>query len=315
VIVEIDKFMNYLIVQRNASPRTIESYNVDLLQFYGFLVGDCSDPSGYEYEVNVEIVDDDVLIESIGKNDIKGFVEYCYDSGLSVITISRKIAAIRSFFRFLYNSDIIECNPAVSITSPKRVGKIPKFLYYNQVENLLDFHVKGFLDFRDRALLEVFYSSGARVSEIASADVEDVQFDRGLLKVYGKGSVERIVFLTDGSMVWIKRYLSERKKRFSELSEPLFVNNNGKRLTVRGIFYIIVKRARQTGTLEKISPHTLRHSFATELLNQGADIRAVQEMLGHKNLSTTQTYTHTTKERLRRAYEKYHPHSGANYEK
>ena len=315
MIFEIDTFMNYLTVQKNASPMTVKSYNVDLLQFYEFLAGDHRDPSGYEYEVDVEIVDDDVLIASIDRSAIKGFVEYCYDAGLSAVTISRKIAAIRSFFRFLYNNDIIEHNPAESITSPRKGGKIPRFLYYNQVENLLDFPVGGFLDFRDRALLEVFYSSGARVSEVASANIEDVQFDRGILKVCGKGSVERIVFLTDGSMVWIKRYLRERRERFRELSEPLFVNNNGKRLTVRGIFYIIVKRARQTGTLEKISPHTLRHSFATELLNQGADIRAVQEMLGHKNLSTTQTYTHTTKERLRRAYEKYHPHSGANYEK
>jgi integrase/recombinase XerC len=315
MIVEIDKFMRYLIVQKNASPRTVESYNVDLLQFYRFLVGDYRDPSGYEYEVDVEIVEDDVLIESIDKNDIKGFVEYCYDIGLSIITISRKIAAIKSFFRFLYNNDIIPNNPAVSVNSPKRSNKIPKFLYYNQIENLLDFPLEGFLDFRDRALLEVFYSSGARVSEIASADLADVEFERGLLKVHGKGSVERIVFLTDESMHWVRRYLKERERRFRELSEPLFVNNNGKRLTVRGIFYIIVKRAGETGTLGNISPHTLRHSFATEMLNQGADIRAVQEMLGHKNLSTTQTYTHTTRERLRRAYERYHPHAGADYEK
>jgi site-specific recombinase XerD len=163
-------------------------------------------------------------------------------------------------------------------------------------------------------MLEVFYSTGARVSELADADIDDIDFDNGTLRVTGKGSKERIVFLTDGSIRWIQQYFNERKKKFGSLTKPLFVNNNGGRLTVRGISFILEGRARATGIIGRISPHVLRHSFATELLNRGADIRAVQEMLGHKNLSTTQIYTHTTKERLKRIYEQYHPHAGGNNE-
>lgn len=314
MIAEIDAYMNYLSVQRNASPKTIESYNSDLLQFYRFLLGEGWDQDAPDYEVNVVVEDEDVAVESIGKSDITAFIEFCYDCGLNKTTISRKIACIRSFFRYLYNTEHISVNPAQSLLSPKRERRIPRFLHHNQIENLLDFEVKGFLDLRDRALLEVFYSSGARVSEIAAADVQDVDLSRGTLRVMGKGSVERIVFLTDECRSWIQRYFKERRKRFRKITEPLFVNNNGKRLTVRGIFYIIVKRAREIA-IEGVSPHTLRHSFATELLNHGADIRAVQEMLGHRNLSTTQMYTHTTRARLKRIYDRYHPHAGGRYGK
>jgi integrase/recombinase XerC len=227
-------------------------------------------------------------------------------------SISRKIACIRSFFKFLYNNDYISHNPAVKIHFPKKGKQIPKFLFFNQIEELMSFDIKGFIDYRDRALLELFYSSGARVSEVASADIKRLYLEGGTLKVMGKGGSERMVFLTEESISWMKKYLSKRKEKFGGIDEPLFVNNKGKRITVRGIFYIIVKRARQTGLLQSVSPHTLRHSFATELLNQGADIRAIQEMLGHKSLSTTQIYTHTTKERLKEVYDRFHPHSSRN---
>lgn len=315
MINEIDQFMQYLAYEKNASDKTLESYNDDLIQFYEFLMGKQDKSDCDDYYIDVVIKDDDVVIDSIGKDEITGFVEFCYDKGLKRSSISRKIACIRSFFRFLYNNDIIDVNPACSIHFPKRVKDIPEFLFYNQIEELLNFNLKEFIDYRDRALLEVFYSTGARVSELASADIDNLYIEKGMLKVFGKGFVERMVFLTDETAEWVVRYLEKRRMKFGVVTQPLFVNNRGRRITVRGISYIVAKRARERGLGKRISPHTLRHSFATELLNRGADIRVIQEMLGHKNLSTTGIYTHTTKERLKKIYEKYHPHSTQNYQK
>jgi len=310
VIEEIDQFMDYLECERGLSRNTSQSYNRDLLQFYKFLMGGFDEIIGFDYyETDVEIKNDDADINSIGQGEITAFVEFCYDIGLKRSSISRKIACLKSFFKFLYNNDIIKVNPADSIHFPKGEKRIPKFLYYNRIKELLNFNLKRFLDFRDIALLEIFYSSGARVSEIASANIENLDIENGALKVIGKGSVERVVFLTKEASRWLKIYLQKRKIEFGKITTPLFVNSKGIRITVRGIFYLVEKRARMAGILERVTPHMLRHSFATELMNRGADIRAIQEMLGHKSLSTTQVYTHTTKERLKKIYEKYHPHS------
>jgi len=313
MIDEIDSFCNYIIIEKNFSANTIESYYRDLLQFYRFLKGDVDKEINLDfYDINIIIEDNDVLITSIDQNDIRGFIEYCYDKGLKKTSISRKIACLKSFFKFLYNNNLIKKNPSKDIYFPKTEKKIPNFLYYNQIERLSNFELKNFIDFRDMALLNIFYSTGARVSEIASADIKNLNITKGMLKVYGKGSIERIVFLTEETVKHTKIYFHERKKKFLEITDPLFINNRGGRITERGIFYIIKKRVRLSGLMGNISPHTLRHSFATELLNRGADIRAIQEMLGHKSISSTQRYTHTTKERLLKVYEKCHPHSNKN---
>ncbi len=307
---EIEQFMSYLGTEKNSSGKTLEAYNRDLQQFYLFLCGDPDADVRVRYEVQAPVIDDDIPIASIGSDDITAFIEYSYDRGLKRSSIERRIAAIRSFFSFLFNKGYIEKNPAVKIGYPKKESRLPKFLHLNQIEKLLDFDLVTFIDYRDRAVLEAFYSTGARVAELCSADITDIDFDAGRLKVTGKGSEERIVFITDGTAVLMRRYFAERKRKFGSLGYPLFVNNRGGRITVRGVYDIVVKRARAAGLLERVSPHTLRHSFATELMDRGADIRAVQEMLGHKHLSTTQVYTHTTKERLRKVFEKFHPHSG-----
>ena len=310
---EIDLFMQYLEYEKNVAEKTRQSYNNDLLQFCNFLRGDlCDQGKSDYYEINVVIKDDDVMISSIGQGEITGFIEFCYDRGLKRTSISRKIACLKSFFKFLFNNNIISKNPASSIHFPRGTKSVPKFLFYNQIEKLLNFELKGFLDFRDKALLKLFYSSGARVSEIASANIENLDLENGMLKIMGKGSIERMVFLTEETSECMKQYLEKRRIRFGRTTRPLFVNNNGHRITERGIFYIVQKRAIKSGLLNRVSPHIIRHSFATELLNRGADIRAIQEMLGHKSLSTTQIYTHTTKERLKMVYEKYHPHSKSN---
>ena len=312
---EIDLFMEYLKFEKNSPEMTVISYNKDLLQFYKFLINDITENLKNNYFIDVTIDNDDVMIETIDKEDITGFIEYLYDSGLKRISIERKIATIKSFFKFLYNRLIINQNPAKPIFYPKKESRLPKFLYFNEIEKLTDFQTNSFIDFRDKSILHTFYSSGTRVSELSNANCSNVDYYNNRLKVTGKGREERIVFLTDEAIAALKLYLIEREKKFSNVTGPLFVNNRGTRITSRGIFNIVKKRSINAGFKERISPHTLRHSFATEMLNQGADIRAVQEMLGHKNLSTTQVYTHTTKERLKNSYEKYHPHSKKNFNK
>jgi len=316
MLAETDHFMSYLEYEKNASPKTIEEYNRDLIQLYRFLLGDFDSEkgSGHEYDTTVTIINDDIPVGSIQKQDLVAFIEFSYDRGLSKRSIARRIATIKSFFRFLYNRDIVAHNPAHTLTFPRLDKKVPRFLHANQFDRILEFEIKSFIDCRDRAMIEVFYSTGARVSELAGADINDIDFENGTLRVTGKGSKERMVFLTDDCIQWIQRYLKDRNNKFGEMTAPLFVNNNGRRLTVRGISFILEGRARATGLLGRVSPHVLRHSFATELLNRGADIRAVQEMLGHKNLSTTQIYTHTTKERLKRVYNQFHPHAGGENE-
>lgn len=312
MIAEIDQFMRYLQSEKNSSEKTIDAYSIDLRQFYSFLLGDLGEGLRERYEVRAAVDHDDVLVDSIAGEDITAFIEFSYDCGLKRSSIERKIASIRSFFSFLYRKGYLKANPAEKIGYPRKESRLPKFLYLNQIDALFGFEPKSFIDFRDRSILHTFYSSGARVSELCSADIADADLVARRLKVTGKGSEDRIVFLTGETVDAIERYFAERKNKFGSLTGPLFVNNRGGRITQRGVYNIVVKRARTAGLLERVSPHTLRHSFATELLSQGADIRAVQEMLGHKHLSTTQVYTHTTRERLRKVFEKFHPHSGKN---
>ena len=312
---EIDLYMNFLQYEKNSPERTVRSYNGDLIRFYRFLAGDFESETRNRYEVSADVRDGDVAIETVTREDITAFVEFCYDTGLKKSSISRKIATIKSFFKFLYNRDVIGTNPSLGVLFPKKEKRLPKFLHMNQVEELLNFAAEDFAGARDHALLELFFSTGARVSEIAGAKMEDLDLEGGNLKVLGKGGSERIVFLTGGTSAGMRRYLAARRKKFGDAEGPLFVNSRGGGVTARGIFHIIDRRARETGLYRKVSPHTLRHSFATELLNQGADIRAVQEMLGHRNISTSQIYTHTTKERLKKVYDKFHPHSGGSHER
>lgn len=308
---EIDRFLEFLHSEKNASPHTIASYNRDLMQFYEFLAGAADENEGSQDDR----VRDDIAIEAIGTEEIRAFVESCFDRGLEKSSIKRKIAAIKSFFKYLLRNKYVTSDPASRVSFPRGGKRLPVFLYLNQIESLLDFPLESFIDHRDRAILETFYSSGARVSEIAGANLTDFDARGGTLRVRGKGAVERLVFLTQEAAGRVQGYLREREREHGKLGEPLFVNARGSRITRRGIYDIVVRRARDAGVLLKTSPHTLRHSFATELLNRGADIRAVQEMLGHKNISTTQVYTHTTRERLKKVYNRFHPHSGENFKK
>ncbi len=306
---EIDLFMQYLKYEKNRSDRTVDSYNSDLIQLYRFLAGDFGEHVFDLYDVPAARKGEDIDIATVTRTDLTAFIEFCYDGGNKKSSISRKIACIKTFFKFLHNRDIISVDPARTLLFPKREKMLPRFLRLNQIDELLDFPDDNFIGSRDRALLELFFSSGARVSEIAGASLKDLDLPGKRLKVMGKGNRERMVFLTEGAASSIKGYLTCRRKAFGEAEGPLFVNSRGERITPRGIFHVIDERARESGLFRKVSPHALRHSFATELLDRGADVRAVQELLGHKNISTTQIYTHTTREGLRRVYENSHPHA------
>jgi len=305
----IDLFMDYLRYERNSSEKTAIAYSRDLLQLSNFFTGDISDCDYPSYEIDVDVKNGVPCLSSVCKQDITAFVEFLYDSGYRRSSIERKIACIKSFFRFLYNRDIVSKNPAEKIVYPKKELRLPKFLNTSDISVLFSFELNSFLDYRDRAILETFYSSGTRVSELSGALLSDLDFENQRLKVHGKGKSDRVAFLTDTAVGFINEYLSQREKKFGSVQGALFVNNRGTGISEKGIFDLVVKRARQAGIADRITPHTLRHSFATEMLNQGADIRAVQEMLGHQNLSTTQIYTHTTKERLKRVYNRFHPHA------
>ncbi len=305
---EIDRFADYLKFERNYSDKTVTAYTMDLTGFIKFLLDNKRNKG--EYETPAEVKGDDILIESVTDRDIISFVEFLYDSGLKKSSIERKIASIKIFFRYLFNKDLIKKDPTILIHFPKKDKRLPKFLHENQMKSLLEFPVENFLDQRDIALLETFYSTGARVSELADASIGDLDLSGGKMMVTGKGKKDRQVFLTQSAIKQIKIYLDMKNRKFDTKDKALFVNNRGGRMSVRGIYDIVVKRAGNAGFFKDVSPHSLRHSFATDLLNGGADIRAVQEMLGHKNISTTQTYTHTTKERLKKTYDNFHPHSG-----
>lgn len=288
----IERFLKYLDVERNVSKHTIRAYEIDLKDFSRFC--------GSE-------------IDKIDLIDIRGFVSELINKGKSKTTVSRKIATVRSFFRYLYQEGVVKLNPAKLIPSPKTAKKLPNFLSVDDVCSLLESPERiGMLSVRDKAILEMLYSSGLRVSEIVSLDLEDINVRDGLIKVKGKGRKERIVPVGKKALDALKLYLVERKllrkrKGIKETDTALFLNKKGERLTDRQVRRIVVKYAKTSGIKGQIGPHVLRHTFATHLLIGGADLRVIQELLGHSSLSTTQRYTHLDIGHLIDVYDKAHP--------
>lgn len=290
---EIDGFLDYLKYERNLSSNTVLAYGTDLAHLYRFLSGD--------------LTADEPDVSSVKKSDLRSYLEYMYDEGLSKRTMERRIAAVRSFFKHLESKGAINSNPSEGLIYPKRGKRLPGFIRSGDTDKIEDFKLEKFTDYRDMALLKLLYSTGCRIGEIHSANMEDLDLDSRRLKVNGKGGVERYVFLTDETADMMRLYLDMRRREFGEPAGAVIVNSRGGRITERGMFNIVVRRVREAGVYGHITPHSFRHTFATDLLNNGANIRAVQEMLGHKNLSTTQIYTHTTKERLKQVYNSAHP--------
>jgi tyrosine recombinase XerC len=284
----IEKFLSYLDIEKNYSPHTTLNYKLDLEEFFASL-GEAS--------LNIKKVD---------YLHLRKFFADLRERQYRPRTVARKLSAVRSFFRFLYREGLITQNPAMLLVTPKLDKTLPKFLSEEEMVQLIESpsteEVSGK---RDRAILETLYSSGIRVSELVGLDIEDVDLIGNIIKVKGKGKKERIVPVGDKAVLAIREYLTSRPPD----KKPLLLNKNGTRLTDRSVRNIINKHLVKTSVKMNVSPHVLRHSFATHLLNHGADLRSVQELLGHVNLSTTQIYTHVTTERLKSVYEKAHPHA------
>ncbi len=292
----IDEFLQYITEEKIYSHLTEKSYGEDLLQFNNFLSGK-----------NVK------RMEEVNHIMIRNFLSELMQGDYAKKSIVRKLAAIKSFFKFLNHRKIIETNPAELVSSPKLNKSLPTFLYLDEINTLIDFlNEKSFISMRNRAMIEVLFSTGIRVSELINLNVSQIDDKTGLVKVKGKGNKERIVVLGSKSILALHDYRNYRRdllQNINKKTEVLFLNQKGERITDRGVRYILENLVKKVALSKKVSPHVIRHSFATYMINNGCDLRVVQEMLGHVNLSTTQIYTHIGKNKLKDVYEKYHPHA------
>jgi len=287
---KIDEFCRYLNVERNVSPHTLDAYRTDLEMFREFVAREFG-PS-----FTVEAVSHLVIRRYLARLTI--------DHAKS--TLGRKLAAIRSFFKYLMREGQVSKNPAELVSTPKKEKKVPYHLDIDEVTSLVTAPAGiDLLALRDRAILETLYSSGLRVSELTGLDIGGVDLCEGLVRVLGKGGKERIVPLGSHARTAISDYLAARKN--PPYDAPLLANARGGRLTSRSVGRIVDKYILHISAMKKISPHTLRHTFATHLLEGGADLRSIQELLGHASLSTTQKYTHVSIDRLMEVYDKAHP--------
>jgi len=293
-------YAEHLKSERNVSPHTLRNYLSDLAQFERFLVEKELCLGGGK-KIDARKVDIHVVRAYLA----------ALTKELKKSSIGRKLAALKGFFRYLVTAGQIEKDPLLLIHSPKQEKPLPAFLSVDDVFHLLDgITIKGALDIRDRAILEFFYSTGVRVSELVGLNWADVDFQLGIVRVLGKGSKERIVPVGETALQTLRDYSLELRKKWNlpcKGETAVFLNNRGKRITTRSVARVVEKHLKQSGIAVKIGPHGLRHSFATHLLNSGADLRVIQELLGHASLSTTQRYTHLNLDQLTAVYDKAHP--------
>ena len=284
----VERFLNYLKVERNASEHTLRNYAKDLSLL--------KEAMG------------EVALEKADLLSLRKFSADQRTKGLSKGTIARRVATIRSFFRFLHREGFVATNPALGLVRPKQDRHLPAFLSQEEAARLMEAPMgDGFAPARDRAILETLYSTGLRVSELVGLKVRDVDLIGGTLRALGKGRKERIVPMGSFSVQAIRKYVATLKPEQADPDRPLFQNRLRGRLTDRSVRRILNSYLAKASVTMKVSPHALRHSFATHLLDRGADLRSVQELLGHSSLTTTQVYTHVTTERLKKVYESAHP--------
>jgi integrase/recombinase XerD len=289
----LDQFLHYLIVEKGLSKNTIEAYSHGLSRFLNHLK---------EKEVQE--------VEEISKFDVRGFLLALRKRNLSTRTIVRNLVAIRTFFKFLVQEGILEANPIENLESPKIAKTLPEILTLKEIEQLLERpDLQTPLGRRDRAMLEMLYATGMRVSELTQLPTHQVNLEGGYVLLYGKGSKERIVPLGSEAMKWVTFYLKESRGILAKGKESpfLFINRSGKAMSRQRFWKSLKDYARRAGLRKRTTPHLLRHSFASHLLERGADLRSVQMMLGHADISTTQIYTHVTGERLKKIHQQYHP--------
>ena len=295
------KFLAYLEHERNFSVHTVRSYGSDLVHYAAFLLGGPADEARANGELSKRI-------RSVTLLDLRRYLAQLRQEEYSRATIARKLATLRSFYKFLAREGEVACNPVSAVRTPRQERRLPKFLQPQEVERLLD-AAKGddLLALRDAAILEVLYSTGMRVSELVGLDLEHVDTIGEVARVRGKGKRERLAPLGSYAMRALEQYLEARAKVASADPKAVFINRHGRRLSARSVRRKLAKYLAIAGLDPHVSPHTLRHSFATHMLERGADLRAVQELLGHRSLSTTQIYTHVTAGRLKAIYESAHP--------
>jgi tyrosine recombinase XerC len=294
----IKEFTNYLVAEKNASPHTLKSYLNDISQFKDFLK-----ESGHAGESST--------IDSIDRLAIRSYLGFLYDKRFSASTMRRKLSTLSSFFRFLCREDYLQKNVVKSVPAPKMENKLPFFLSVDEMFRLIDLpDGEVFLVVRDRAMMEFFYSTGVRISELVSLKIEDIDRTAKMVKVLGKGGKERLLPFGGKCGEALDKYEKARYDKIistKENCEYLFLNHRGKGITTRGVRKIIGKYVTIGNFPGKVSPHSIRHSFATHLLEGGADLRSIQELLGHSSLSTTQKYTHLTIDKLVETYDQAHP--------
>jgi integrase/recombinase XerD len=289
---EIQNFLDFLEIERGFSDHTLKAYKRDLERFQKF----CPVQA----------------VHRISPRHLKAYSSYLHENGYAVPSQERALACLKSFFRFLLREGKIEADPASDTPLPKKAKRLPKALSIGETLRLLaGIKGKGPLCLRDIALLEILYATGMRASEVVGLNFSDINLAVSFVRCWGKGAKERIVPINEATRKALERYLEkgrpEISKAQSKKEEALFLDKNGKRLSRQGLWLIVKKYVKRLGIKEKTSPHTLRHTFATHLLERGADLRSVQEMLGHANISTTQIYTSVSRERLKKIYLKAHP--------
>ncbi|MBA2173801.1 site-specific tyrosine recombinase XerD [Halobacillus locisalis] len=289
----LEDFFHYLTVERGLSPNTIQSYKRDLTQYQTFM----------QKESDIQTWDE------VTRTHIMQFMYALNDRGRSTATIARLLSSIRLYHQFLVREKVANQDPSLHIETPKKERKLPKVLSSEDVDKLLSISANDPLSARNKAMLEMLYATGLRVSELVSLKVSDLHLTMGFVRCLGKGSKERIIPLGDMAKEAVEVYLNHGRSALvkHKSTDELFVNHHGNKLSRQGFWKILKAVAREVRISKELTPHTLRHSFATHLLENGADLRAVQEMLGHADISTTQIYTHVSKTRLKDVYRSYHP--------
>lgn len=292
-----DKFLEKLKYEYNYSDLTINGYDYEITKFLDYL-----NDNHLDYKkINIDM--------------IRNYLKYLDSLKYKKNSISKNLSSLRSYYKFLTEEKVVLNNPFKNISNPKKDKKLPDFLNYEEINKLFDSaDTKTPLGLRNRCILELLYDTGIRVSELVNLKINDIEFDKKTINILGKGKKERIVYYGDYLQEVLEKYINDSRKYLlnNKLSEYLILNNNGSKITTRGVEYIIDKMVNEAAIKHKISPHVLRHTFATHMLNGGADIKSIQQLLGHESLSTTGIYTHITNDVLRQEYLKNHPRSKLN---
>lgn len=285
----IEDYINYVYIEKKLSDNTKAAYLSDLLSFDEYL--------------------NNKIINKVTSKDIVSYIDHLTDLKEADKTIARKIVSIRTFFDFLMKEKRINVNPCEKIESPKLRKSLPKTLNFEEINKLLDLNPKTALEYRNRAMIELMYATGLRVSELVNLELNDINVKDNYIRVYGKGKKERIVPMAEITTNILNEYISVYRDSLLKgyLTDKVFISSYGKGITRQAFFKILKKIAKEQGIEKDFSPHTLRHSFATHLLEYGADLRSIGEMLGHENIKTTQIYTHLSNNKKRKDYEAYHP--------